>query len=157
LKVYLLALLVFAYGNVRKKALFFMGDVGSISLGLFASCLVFFAFAMDLNLAYLLLLAVYGVDSLATIIFRLLNKENITQAHRSHAYQLLSNEGKWGHLSVAFLYAALQLLINYFLSLSLSGSFISLNILILTTLISLSLLYIFIKYKYQPEALPWIK
>jgi hypothetical protein len=58
------------------------------------------------------ILAIYGVDSVLTIVFRLINRENIFEAHRSHAYQYLSNELGMGHLLVSAIYAGLQFLIN---------------------------------------------
>src|SRR5690606_24048592 len=61
---------------------------------------------------YIFFLAVYGVDAVLTIIHRLKLKENIFEAHRLHLYQLLANEGKISHLTVAVLYGILQLIIN---------------------------------------------
>src|SRR5690606_22022851 len=60
------------------------------------------------NPIYILFLAVYGVDSVMTIIFRLLRKENIFKAHRTHLYQLLANEAGGNRLVIAVCYGALQ-------------------------------------------------
>ena len=60
----------------------------------------------------LILLLVYGVDSVGTIILRLIRKENIFKAHRSHFYQDLVHVKGLGHLQVAFLYALMQAIIN---------------------------------------------
>jgi UDP-N-acetylmuramyl pentapeptide phosphotransferase/UDP-N-acetylglucosamine-1-phosphate transferase len=125
----ILALLVFGIFNFRKKARCFAGDVGSVSIGFILLFFLLMLFAgiwipgqqklyalesdykPDLKLKYLLFLAVYGVDSVLTIIHRLFLKESIFQPHRKHLYQYLSNEMKWPHLSVALLYATLQLII----------------------------------------------
>src|SRR5690606_1423789 len=60
------------------------------------------------NPIYILFLAVYGVDSVMTIIFRLLRKENIFKAHRTHLYQLLANEAGGNRLVIAVCYGVLQ-------------------------------------------------
>ena len=45
--------------------------------------------------------------------FRLIKKENIFEAHRSHFYQFLANEKHISHLYIAFLYGSVQLLVIY--------------------------------------------
>jgi len=148
-----IALIVFAFVNLRKNAVCFMGDVGSIILGLLVSFLVFgFAFKMG-RIAPLLLFSVYGVDSLGTIIIRLLNKENITHAHRSHAYQLLSNEAGYGHIPVALIYACVQLIVNIGLYMHLYEMWLPAPVFIGGTLIILGTLYLLVKYRFNKEAL----
>ena len=66
----------------------------------------------QLEWKYLLLLAVYGVDTLLTIFYRLVLRENIFQAHRRHLFQYLANGLHWPHLLVAGLYAVVQLAIS---------------------------------------------
>src|SRR5690606_28923288 len=83
---------VFAFFNFRQKAKCFAGDVGSVSMCfilLFATLSLILATG---NVIYILFFAVYGVDSVMTIIFRLLRRENIFKAHRTHLYQYLANE-----------------------------------------------------------------
>lgn len=105
-------ILVFAVFNFRGKALAFLGDSGSVSLGLLVSA-VLISLAVGLNQwQVVIMVAVYGVDSVGTIIMRLIRRENIFEAHRSHLYQDLVHVKSWSHLSVAFLYALVQLLIN---------------------------------------------
>jgi UDP-GlcNAc:undecaprenyl-phosphate GlcNAc-1-phosphate transferase len=124
------AILAFGFFNFRKKARCFAGDVGSVSIGfmmIFFLCqLIFgltdiafrppsvqFDWLQIFQPSYIMFLAVYGVDSVLTIIHRLILKENIFKAHRKHLYQYLSNELGWPHLAVASLYAGLQFAINY--------------------------------------------
>lgn len=108
----LLALLVFCFFNFRKKAKCFAGDVGSVGLA-FILLFVFGNLILKTgSLYWLVLLAVYGVDSVLTIIHRLMLHENIFIAHRKHAYQLLANELRVPHLWVAVLYMSLQFCIN---------------------------------------------
>ena len=107
----ILSLLVFNYFNFRTKARCFAGDVGSISI---AFILLFLLGKLIINtndISYIVLLGVYGVDTVLTIIRRLLLKENIFEAHRKHVYQLLANEMKMPHVWVSSIYVSLQALI----------------------------------------------
>ncbi len=107
----MLACLVFLYFNFRKKAKCFAGDVGSITIAFWIAILLLQLMLITQNFIYILFLAVYGIDSILTIVHRLLLKQNIFKAHRLHFYQLLVNEYKLSHLLVATIYAALQLCI----------------------------------------------
>ena len=112
LLVSIMALLVFNFFNFRKKAKCFAGDVGSVSM---AFMIIFFLLLLILKtneLKYLGFLLLYGLDAVTTIIFRIIRRENIFQAHRSHFYQYLANVKKWPHLRVSALYVLVQLLIN---------------------------------------------
>lgn len=107
-----LSCLVFAFFNVRKKAKTFAGDVGSVSMALFLAYFMIKVIFETQQPAYILFFSVYGIDAVITILYRLKNKENIFQAHRSHLYQYLANELKWSHIKVSLLYAFVQLMIN---------------------------------------------
>jgi len=148
-----LALILFLVLNLRSKALAFMGDSGSILVGAFCAYTVLGLVYRSGNVAYLLLLSVYGIDSLTTIAVRLINKENVTQAHRTHAYQLLSNEAGWGHVPVSILYALLQLLINLLLYEVVLVREAEPTFLIAIVLISLILLYFAVKLRYHRDSL----
>src|SRR5690606_25667046 len=67
------------------------------------------------NAIYILFLTVYGVDSVLTIIHRLMLRQNIFDAHRLHFYQILANEQKIPHLVVSTIYAIVQALIIWFI------------------------------------------
>jgi UDP-N-acetylmuramyl pentapeptide phosphotransferase/UDP-N-acetylglucosamine-1-phosphate transferase len=111
----ILALLVFNFFNFRSKAKCFAGDVGSVGIGFI---ILFFLVQLIIktnNLNYLLLLLVYWLDTATTMFFRLLRKENIFEAHRSHFYQFLANDKKWPHLLVAFVYVFFQGVFNFVL------------------------------------------
>ena len=100
---------VFAFFNFRNKAKCFAGDVGSVSMSfilLFATISLILATG---NPIYILFFAVYGVDSVMTISLRLIRRENIFKAHRSHLYQLMANEAKGNRLVIAVCYGVLQL------------------------------------------------
>ena len=80
----------------------FMGDVGSASLGfLFAAATLTFAPEIPWWVVPMLLLH-FVIDTSFTMIRRLLAGENITQAHRSHIYQLLNGSG-WSHTKLVIL------------------------------------------------------
>ena len=95
------------------KAQLFMGDVGSQFLGfLFAALSVFTIAAIDVQLPVWLMPTLFLhfiFDAAFTVIRRLLSKQNITEAHRAHLYQLLNRLG-WSHSSVSILYALLGVL-----------------------------------------------
>lgn len=107
----ILSLLVFNYFNFRTKARCFAGDVGSISIAFILLFLLGKLIIATNDISYIVLLGVYGVDTVLTIIRRLLLKENIFEAHRKHVYQLLANEMKMPHVRVSTIYASLQALI----------------------------------------------
>jgi len=107
-----LSLVVFLFFNLRTRAKCFAGDVGSVSIAfIVVFCLLSFFLVTKLFIA-ILLLAVYGVDSVLTIIIRLSKGENIFTPHRSHVYQILSNERGFSHISVTIIYGLIQLVIN---------------------------------------------
>lgn len=54
----------------------------------------------------------YGVDGAMTIFHRIMLHENLGQAHRKHAFQLMSNELKMGHVTVTTIYTIGQLAIS---------------------------------------------
>lgn len=107
-----IATLVFGFFNFRNKAKCFAGDVGSVSMAFIVIFILGSLIMATQNLMYILLVAVYGIDTVWTIVRRLLRKENIFEAHRSHLYQLLSNEAGNNKLAVSFVYGALQFVIG---------------------------------------------
>ncbi|MHC0447299.1 MraY family glycosyltransferase [Flavobacterium sp. 3-218] len=108
IKYAMIASLVFLFFNYRKKAKCFAGDVGSIAIAFWVIYLFVKLILVTESLIWLLFLAVYGVDSVCTIIHRLYLKQNIFEAHRLHLYQILSNEYKIQHRLVSLLYALVQ-------------------------------------------------
>lgn len=100
--------LVFNFFNFRKKAKCFAGDCGSVAMAFIILFLLGKLIISTENISYIILLLLYGVDSILTIIHRLMLHENIFEAHRKHAYQIMANELKMPHLVVSLLYMALQ-------------------------------------------------
>jgi UDP-N-acetylmuramyl pentapeptide phosphotransferase/UDP-N-acetylglucosamine-1-phosphate transferase len=105
----LIAAAVFGFFNLRKKALMFAGDVGSVSLAFALAFLLCQLIVKSETWYFILFFLVYGIDSVLTIVERLRAKENIFEAHRGHLYQLLANELGISHLKVSAIYAVVQL------------------------------------------------
>jgi UDP-N-acetylmuramyl pentapeptide phosphotransferase/UDP-N-acetylglucosamine-1-phosphate transferase len=112
LYVLLMALLVFNFFNFRKKAKCFAGDVGAVSMAVVVVFLLGMLILKTGDFSYILFLALYGVDSIWTIVHRLRLKENIFQAHRKHLFQIMANELKIPHVVVSTVYMLLQALIS---------------------------------------------
>lgn len=109
-----LADLVFCCFNFRPKgkAKCFAGDVGSIGVAYILLFLIGSLILATGDVTYLIFLLVYGVDGCLTIGHRIMLHENLGEAHRKHAYQLMANELKIGHVKVASFYALLQLAVS---------------------------------------------
>jgi len=76
----------------------FMGDSGSASLGLLAGSMSIWAERQQLFPFWIsiLVFSPFIVDATVTLIRRLLRRERVWQAHKSHFYQRLVQSG-WGH------------------------------------------------------------
>ena len=107
-----LSLLVFCFFNFRKKAKCFAGDVGSIGIALFLLFCIGRLVVQTGDVTWLVLLLLYGVDGCLTIIHRIMLHENLGEAHRKHAYQLMANELGMPHVMVSGIYMVLQLIIS---------------------------------------------
>lgn len=107
-----LSLLVFCLFNFRKKAKCFAGDVGSIGIALILTFCVARLMMVTGDVAWIVLFLIYGVDGVLTICHRIMLHENLGQAHRKHAYQLMANELKIPHVVVSTIYAVLQLAVS---------------------------------------------
>jgi len=83
----------------RPVARLFLGDVGSLPIGLILFWLMLQLALHGHLVAALLLPLYYLADATATLVRRLLNGENITQAHRTHFYQRALGKG-WSVLRV---------------------------------------------------------
>ena len=112
--VAILGMLVFAYFNFRPQGRVkcFAGDVGAVGIAFILLFALGRLMVQTRDITYLVFMVVYGVDGCCTIIHRILEHDHLGEAHRKHAYQLLSNELGRGHLMVASLYANAQLIIS---------------------------------------------
>lgn len=114
LVVAIIGVLVFCIFNFRPKgkAKCFAGDVGSIAIAFIMLFAIGKLVVMTQDVTYLIFLLVYGIDGCLTICHRIMLHENLGEAHRKHAYQLMANELKIGHVKVASLYMVLQLAVS---------------------------------------------
>ena len=110
----ILASLVFCIFNFRPKgkAKCFAGDVGSIGIAFIMLFLLGNVIIKTGDITWLIFLLVYGVDGCLTIVHRIMLHENLGEAHRKHAYQLMANELKIGHVKVTSLYMVMQLAVS---------------------------------------------
>ncbi|GAB5558163.1 MAG: glycosyltransferase family 4 protein [Schleiferiaceae bacterium] len=111
----LIATLIFAYFNVRRRAKTFAGDVGSISMGFILAFAMFRLITMTSQWEYVLMAVLFGIDPALTVVKRLLKGKNIFATHRTFLFHYLANEVGMTQLSVSALYMALQLVINFVL------------------------------------------
>jgi Fuc2NAc and GlcNAc transferase len=132
------SILGFLYWNWH-KAKIFMGDVGSTLLGYtIAIITIYYANQEPSNFwVWITLYALFWFDATLTLVRRKLNGEILSQAHKKHAYQRLTQSG-WSHSRVTLYAFALNIIIFclvYFIS-NIAVSFV----------LSLALLYATMKF-----------
>ena len=112
--VAIIGLIVFSLFNFRPKgkAKCFAGDVGSIGIAFIILFALGKLMLVTHDVTWIVFFLVYGVDGSLTIFHRIMLHENLGQAHRKHAYQLMANELKMSHVVVSLLYMALQLAVS---------------------------------------------
>jgi len=107
----IIACLVFLFFNFRKKARCFAGDIGSMAISFWIVTLLLQLMLKTNSIVWIMFLAVYGVDTVLTILHRIYLKQNIFEAHRLHLFQVLCNEKRLSHRLVSTIYAVVQLII----------------------------------------------
>lgn len=145
----IIATLIFLFFNFRKKAKCFLGDIGSMGIAFWIISLLGLLIIKTGEYKWILFLAVYGVESILTIIERIRLKENIFDAHRRHLYQLFANEKKVSHLTISSAYAAIQILINIIVIWSDWSDWINFSVILLPTIFG----YLFIKSQIKKQIL----
>ena len=145
-----LGVLVFCIFNFRPKgkAKCFAGDVGSISIAFIMLFAIGKLIVLTQDITYLIFLLVYGVDGCLTICHRILLHENLGEAHRKHAYQLMANELKIGHVKVSLLYMAMQLVVSLGFIYLCPNTILSHWIYLIAAVILLGSIYVLFKKKY---------
>lgn len=94
------------------KAKIFMGDVGSTLLGYnIAIFTIYYTNIESMNLwIWIVLFGVFWFDATLTLLRRYQNKERLSQAHKKHAYQRLT-QAQWSHDKVVMTSIALNILL----------------------------------------------
>lgn len=152
IEVSILSVLVFCLFNFRPKgkAKCFAGDVGSIGIAFILLFILGKLIIQTQDITYLVLLVVYGIDACLTIIHRIMLHEHLGQAHRKHAYQLMANELKIGHVKISLFYMLLQLVISFVFIYVIPTNVFAHWIYLLTVIILLTIAYILFMKKYYP-------
>ena len=143
-----LSLLVFCLFNYRTKAKCFAGDVGSIGIALILTFCVGRLMMVTGDIAWILLIMIYGVDGVLTICHRIMLHENLGQAHRKHAYQLMANELKLPHVVVSTIYMVLQLVVSLVAIYIIPDTIAAHWIYLVSSSLIMGLAYILFKMKY---------
>lgn len=143
-----LSLLVFCLFNFRKKAKCFAGDVGSIGIALIMTFCVARLMVVTGDITWIVLFLIYGVDGVLTICHRIMLHENLGQAHRKHAYQLMANELKIPHVVVSTIYMVLQLAVSLIAIYAIPDTVTAHWIYFVCSAIVMGLAYILFKMKY---------
>ena len=146
----ILADVVFCLFNFRPKgkAKCFAGDVGSIGIAFILLFMIGKLIMKTGDVTYLIFLLVYGVDGCLTICHRILLHENLGEAHRKHAYQLMANELKIGHVTVSLIYMALQMAVSLGFIYLCPDTTVAHWVYLVVALIVLAIAYILFKKKY---------
>lgn len=146
----ILADVVFCLFNFRPKgkAKCFAGDVGSIGIAFILLFMIGQLIMRTGDVTYLIFLLVYGVDGCLTIIHRIMLHENLGEAHRKHAYQLMANELKIGHVKVSLLYMGLQLMVSLGFVFIVPDTVLAHWIYLIGTLVVLAVAYVAFMKKY---------
>lgn len=143
-----LSLLVFCLFNFRKNAKCFAGDVGSIGIALILLFSIGRLIMKTGDVTWLILLLVYGIDGCLTIIHRIMLHENLGEAHRKHAYQLMANELKIPHVVVSTIYMALQLVVSLIAIYVIPDAVVAHWLYLVCSVVVLGLAYVLFMMKY---------
>ena len=105
------------------KAKIFMGDVGSTLLGYnVAIFTIYYANQEPLNLwVWIILFGLFWFDATLTLYRRYKNKEKLSEAHKKHAYQRLTQSG-WNHSKVVVYSMAINAILFLFAWLTMENS-----------------------------------
>lgn len=150
LVVAIIGVLVFSIFNFRPKgkAKCFAGDVGSIGIAFIILFVLGRLMLMTKDVTYIVFFLVYGIDGSLTIFHRILLHENLGQAHRKHAYQLMANELKMSHVVVSLIYMGLQLVVSLGFIYLCPDTVLAHWIYLIATGLVLAVAYVLFKMKY---------
>lgn len=144
---YLIAIAIFSFFNFRKKAVCFAGDVGSLTIAFVNVYLVLKVISETGQWVLVFLFTLYGIDTIFTIIQRLVNRENIFEAHNKHFFQVAVRQKGFTHVQMSGMYMVLQAIINIIVLLILPNSLFMQVLVVFVMLGFLSGAYIFMKFK----------
>ena len=148
--VAILSILVFCWFNFRpkNKARCFAGDVGSIGIAFILLFLIGCKVMQTGDITWLIFLVLYGVDGCCTIAHRVMLHENLGEAHRKHAFQLMANELNMSHVTVSLIYMIIQLAISLVMVYLIPDTVLAHLIYLILVIVSLVIAYLFFMKKY---------
>lgn len=148
--VILLSVLVFSVFNFRprNKAKCFAGDVGSVGIAFILLFLIGCRVMQTGDVTWLTFLIVYGVDGGCTIVHRIMLHENLGEAHRKHAYQLMANELGMSHVIVSLIYMGIQLIVSLVMIYIVPDTVLAHWVYLLAVLVILVVAYVLFMRKY---------
>lgn len=148
--VVIIGILVFSLFNFRPrgKAKCFAGDVGSIGMALILVFCMGRLMLVTGDITYIVFYLVYGVDGCLTICHRIILHENLGQAHRKHAFQLMANELKMSHVTVSLIYMGLQLAVSLGFIYLIPNTILAHWIYLVMSGLVLAIAYVLFKMKY---------
>ena len=148
--VAIIGVLVFSLFNFRPKgkAKCFAGDVGSIGIAFIILFALGRLMLITQDVTYIVFFLVYGIDGSLTIFHRIMLHENLGQAHRKHAYQLMANELKMSHVTVSLIYLGLQLAVSLGFIYMIPNTLVAHWIYFVVSGLVLSVAYVLFKMKY---------
>lgn len=150
--VSILSVLVFSYFNFRPKnqAKCFAGDVGSVGIAFILLFMIGCLVMKTKDITWLIFLVVYGVDGCCTIVHRIQLHENLNEAHRKHAFQIMANELGMSHVTVSLLYMSIQLVISLVMVYLIPDTMVAHWIYLIVIIVILTGAYLLFMKKYYP-------
>lgn len=150
LVVTIIGVLVFSWFNFRPrgKAKCFAGDVGSVGIAYILLFAIGRLIIQTGDVTWLIFLLVYGIDGCCTIFHRIMLHENLGEAHRKHAYQLMANELGISHVVVSLIYMVIQLVISLVMVYCIPNTLLAHWIYLIGMLLVLALAYVAFMKKY---------
>ncbi|MFM9975425.1 MAG: MraY family glycosyltransferase [Beijerinckiaceae bacterium] len=103
---FLAAQAAFVFFNWHPARLF-LGDLGSLPIGLLGGALLFDIAAHSAVAAAIILPLYHFLDATMTLLARMMRRERVWEAHRQHAYQR-AVDGGWPHMRVSGLVLVLN-------------------------------------------------
>ena len=148
--VTIIGVLVFSWFNFRPrgKAKCFAGDVGSVGIAYILLFAIGRLIIQTGDVTWLIFLLVYGIDGCCTIFHRIMLHENLGEAHRKHAYQLMANELGISHVVVSLIYMVIQLVISLVMVYCIPNTLLAHWIYLIGMLLVLALAYVAFMKKY---------
>ena len=148
--VAIIGVLVFSIFNFRPKgkAKCFAGDVGSIGIAFIILFALGRLMLVTKDVMWNVFFLMYGIDGSMTIFHRIMLHENLGQAHRKHAFQLMANELKMSHMTVSLLYMAIQLVVSLGFIYLCPNTILAHWIYLVTSGVTVAVAYVLFKMKY---------